>query len=181
MMDSINQWLDPVEVRRLAERLMMPSSDQTSAFTDTNEAVDELCADVIPATSVEPVPEPAAPAVQNPLLLRLNDFRQWLRENHAATGIFILDHEGAVIFDENKHGRMHLLARGLALASGSGKTLTGPVRLKIGAKSTLEIIPIPSAIGHVVLGAVVEKDLSPSSVAQIMETFQHAVSLPGDA
>ena len=77
-----------------------------------------------------------------------------MRHNFSATGIFILDREGAVVFDESHHGRLHFLARSLALASRRPGASAGNVHVKIGAGATLEVIPVETAHGGLVLGLV---------------------------
>jgi hypothetical protein len=85
-----------------------------------------------------------------------------------AAGLFILDREGAVIFDEGTHGRLHFLARSLALASRRPGASAGNVHVKIGATTTLEVIPVETPYGCLVLGAVVSEALPPTAVQAVM-------------
>ena len=103
-----------------------------------------------------------------------------MHHNFAATGIFILDREGAVIFDESNHGRLHFLARSLALASRRPGASAGNVHVKIGAGATLEVIPVETAYGCLVLGAVVPDSLAPASVVAVMEALALVASPPGE-
>lgn len=247
-MDPIYPWLDPVEVRRLADRLMRPERQSTVApadagfddgfvgFTGTQpfaatapqpqivppplppRAIDEARV-FQPAGSVqepppapEPVfqpapepafqatPEPAAPPLpepepvpsvihappaeesqviaRGPFLDRITRFRDWMRHNFSATGVFILDRDGAVIFDESSHGRLHFLARSLALASRKPGSSGGNVHVKIGAGATLEVIPVETTYGWLVLGAVVPDSLPPHSIAAVTEALTQVASPP---
>lgn len=196
-MDPIYPWLDPIEVRRLAERLMRP--DRAPAVTIADAGFDEAFigfASEEPAAQ-HPIPEP--PSVPEPppettpeqkspplstargsFLDRINHFRDWLREEFSATGTFILDREGVVIFDESSHGRLHFLARSLALASRRPGAPSGNVHVKIGAGATLEVIPVDTAYGCLVLGAVVPEALSPASVSAVMEALARVAAPPAE-
>jgi hypothetical protein len=102
-----------------------------------------------------------------------------MRHHFAATGIFILDREGSVIFDESNHGRLHFLARSLALASRRPGSSAGNVHVKIGAGATLEVIPVETAYGCLVLGAVVPESLQPAAVNAVMEALSQVAAPPG--
>jgi hypothetical protein len=204
-MDPINPWLDPIEVRRLADRLMRPVKDPAVTVTDAGfdeafvgYATERAAAPVaVPVSSParvvgppleETVPQSATPpplaqprpqpieesiesSARGPFLDRIRRFRDWMRHHFSATGIFILDREGAVIFDESNHGRLHFLARSLALASRRPGSSAGNVHVKIGAGATLEVIPVETPYGCLVLGAVVPDALAPPAVAAVMEAL----------
>lgn len=217
-MDPINPWLDPVEVRRMAERLMRPERGASLApveagfgegfegFADSAPLVRETAkqestpavesapeapprpapapappAAPEPAVSVEPeapreVPPPLppaeeTPAARGPFLGRIQAFRQWMQTNFGASGLFILDREGSVIFDESGHGRLHFLARSLAIASRRPGTSAGNVHVKIGAGATLEVIPVDTPYGTLVLGAVVPEALDAAAVSTVMDAL----------
>lgn len=208
-MDPINPWLDPVEVRRMAERLMRPEGaaqmapveagfgDRFEGFAQAPPASRETPAPVaapqeIAAPAPQPAPEPAPPAprelppplppaeestqVRGPFLGRIQAFRQWMHANFGANGIFILDREGAVIFDEGSHGRLHFLARSLAVASRRPGSSAGNVHVKIGAGATLEVIPVETPFGCLVLGAVVPEALDAETVATVMDALVRTAS-----
>lgn len=194
-MDPIYPWLDPVEVRRLAERLMKPDREPAMAVADAGfgEGFVGYASEQVAAVVTQPPPPPreeSLPAVQAPLppespntargpfLDRITRLRDWMRHNFSATGIFILDREGAVIFDESNHGRLHFLARSLALASRRPGASAGNVHVKIGAGATLEVIPVETAYGCLVLGAVVPDALDPPSVLAVMEALTMVASPP---
>lgn len=204
MTDPIYPWLDPVEVRRLADRLMRPDRAAPPSVTDAGfgEGFEGFAsyqpqppftaAPSAPFTAAPPPPprpEPpgpfqGAPAMEiqgnarGPFLDRIHRFRDWMRHNFSATGIFILDREGAVIFDESNHGRLHFLARSLALASRRPGASAGNVHVKIGAGATLEVIPVDTAYGCLVLGAVVPDSLPPPSVSAVMEALAKVAAPP---
>lgn len=199
-MDPINPWLDPVEVRRMAERLMRPVRDSAVTASDAgfNDAFVGYAGDrpvhpappqSIPARIVAPSAEAPPPTTKpaqviitstarGPFLDRIHCFRDWMRHHFAATGIFILDREGSVIFDESNHGRLHFLARSLALASRRSGTSAGNVHVKIGAGATLEIIPVETTYGCLVLGAVVAESLPPAAITAVMEALSQVATPP---
>lgn len=204
MMDPIYPWLDPIEVRRLAEGLMRTNRETAAPFSDagfdeafvgfaTNAAPPPAAVATSPAANLPPESIPAAMVAKpscepdnsvpdvvarGPFLDRIIRFRDWMHSQFGATGIFILDREGAVIFDESKHGRLHFLARSLALASRRQRNSTGNVHVKITAGSTLEVIPVETAYGCLVLGAVVPEALNQTSVAAVMEALSKIASPP---
>ena len=211
-MDPINPWLDPAEVRRMAERLMRPSREPTvtapdAGFDDTfigfaKAPLPQQPPPLPPLAREVPLPHVVPPSgglqhegsppldspfqapaeiqttARGPFLDRITRFRDWLHDSFSATGIFILDREGAVIFDESRHGRLHFLARSLALASRRPGALAGNVHVKIGAGSTLEVIPVDTAYGCLVLGAVVPEALDPPAVVAVMEALSLVATPP---
>lgn len=212
-MDPIYPWLDPIEVRRMAERLMKPNREPSATVADAGFdagfvgfASSQSSQEIAPVPAVTTTPPPLPPQVapqipepvpfpppapiatpeitenptsaRGPFLDRINRFRDWMRHNFSATGIFILDREGAVIFDETSHGRLHFLARSLALASRRPGASPGNVHVKISAGATLEVIPVETAYGNLVLGAVVPESLTPASVSAVMEALSLVASPP---
>jgi hypothetical protein len=115
--------------------------------------------------------ETVTTTARGPFLDRIHRFRDWMRQYFSASGIFILDRDGAVIFDESRHGRMHFLARSLAMASRRQGTIGNNVHVKIGAGATLEVIPVETPYGCLVLGALVPEALPPSAVSAVMEAL----------
>ncbi len=198
MIDPIYPWLDPIEVRNMADRLMKPHRESATVIADAGfddafvgYAATQTAAPLPPPPLPPPLPprqEPVAPlepapadtqtSARGPFLDRITRFRDWMRQNFSATGIFILDREGAVIFDESNHGRLHFLARSLALASRRPGASAGNVHVKIGAGATLEVIPVETAYGCLVLGAVVTESLDPPSVTAVMDALALVASPP---
>lgn len=206
-MNPINPWLDPAEVRRLAELLMNPVRDPTVSVADAG--FDAAFVGYASETRAAPTPdsppirtspvfsahpaemkalEPTPSAItagsiptsaRGPFLERIQRFRDWMVHHFSATGLFILDREGSVIFDESHHGRLHFLARSLALASRRQGSSSGNVHVKIGAGATLEVIPVDTAYGCLVLGTVVPDALPPDSVAAVMKALAQVAAPPG--
>ncbi len=187
-MNSVSQWIDPVEVRRLAEGLMMQTKAPEMPATLADAGFDAdfvgfasappLESPALPPQNPNPFPQPApmAETPTQPVPIpaetsfpeKIQSFRNWMRQHFAATDLFILDREGTVIFDESGHGRLHFLARSLALISRRESAPVANVHLKITAGTSVEIIPAATAHGWLVLGAVVSKALSTSSVTAVV-------------
>lgn len=206
-MDPINPWLDPVEVRRMAERLIRPISDPvtpaqeeagfdssfigfaslTQAAVRPHSAPPPVPAAPAPAAPQDPGEIPVATVVEDPaasptpppsgsFLERIQKFRDWMHREFSASGVFILDRDGAVIFDESSHGRLHFLARSLAHASRKQSGSTANVHVKIGANVTLEVIPVETAYGCLVLGSVVPEPLAAAAVREVMQALNAAAA-----
>ena len=206
-METIHPWLDPLEVRRLAEKLMerqkpeeenpdrnepgfgaafigftgaaraMPPEPRTdiSVGTARAPAVFEAAPPETPVTSPPPLPEalkneasmiePAEPEIRpaeagrRPFLDRLLSLDEWLAGQIGANGSFLLDGDGKTLFDAGNHERLHFLAKSLAQASRRQSVSTAHVHLKISSDSTLEVIPVESEFGPMVLGVVVPHPL----------------------
>lgn len=196
-MDLIFPWLDPAEVRALATQLMMPDREIPTAPGDagfgenfvgfgptlTPQAASKPPSPASPpppasASTLPSFPETAAPVVRAPFLGRINRFRDWMHQNFGASEIFILDREGLVIFDESQHGRLHFLARSLALASSRPGASTGNVHVKIGSDTTFEVIPVNTPYGWLVLGAIVPEALGQPAVTAVMRALIVVASPP---
>ncbi len=201
-MDPVNPWLDADEVRRMAMRLMKPARDPEVQVTDAGFDADFVgfanerpaspapippppAPVSIPSPPAEPMKQPAPEAAEpspstarGPFLERIRRFRDWMHREFSASGLFILDREGAVIFDESAQNRLYFLARSLALASRRPGTTASNVHVKIGAGTTLEVIPVETAYGCLVLGAVVPEALPPTAVSAVMAALAQAAAPP---
>lgn len=133
---------------------------------------------ISPFQTVAPPPPEARSAARGPFLDRILRFRDWFSGEFSATGTFILDREGTVIFDESGNEKLHSLARNLALASRKPGTQPSNVRLKIGTRATLEVIPVETAYGYLVLAAIVPDTLSQTSITTVMDALSRAVAPP---
>jgi hypothetical protein len=191
-MDTINPWLDPNEVRQLAEKLIRPAEPiqvvsrdpgfDTSfvGFVDMDEPAAEFTVPQIPAEPQKPIAVVSRPIVKvTPVApvttvadSRFVNFRNWLTEHFGAKEIFILDHTGAVIFDESHHGRLHFIARDLILQAGQPHN----VRVKFGPSANLELIPCENPKSLVILGALFPNSLSKEQISSIREALGKSLS-----
>lgn len=201
-MDPLESWVDADEVRRLAARLIEPVRPVPVTVAGEMAGFSEAFvgfADTAPATIDPPLP-PGAPApmpkapeqpfvrgtsensppqsASGGFLGNIHRFRDWIGREHGSTGVFLLDHDGRVIFDDGPHERLHFLARSLALVMRRPGASHGSVHVKIAAGTTLEIIPAAGVGGHLVLGALVSAPLPQESVRKVVEAM--AALHPGD-
>ncbi len=202
-MDPVNPWLDADEVRRMAARLMKPAGDPPVEVADAGFDAGFVgfasepsappatppapSAPSAPSAPPSPPAQPVKPAAaadaeplqstaRGPFLERIRRFRDWMSREFSAGGLFILDREGAVIFDESAQSRLYFLARSLALASRRPGASAANVHVKIGAGTTLEVIPVETAYGCLVLGTVVPEALPPAAVGAVMAALAHAAA-----
>jgi hypothetical protein len=131
-------------------------------------------------------PEPAAetpadpgPPGRGPLLVRLARFRDTLVRHTGARGVFILDREGKPVMEDPAYARMHFLARSLAQAYRPVAGNAGNVHVKIGANEVLEVVPVETTFGWLVLGTVVPRPLTAAAVADIAAALKLAATPEG--
>ena len=134
---------------------------------------------------VEPSPDPLAaggsagetgvPApVEGKLVARLEHFRDWLVARFAAKGAFILDRDGDPVLDDPAYSKLHFLARSLAQAYRPVKGEPGNVHVKIGSASYLAVIPVETAFGCLVLGAVLPEPMEVTVVGTVIKALESA-------
>ncbi|MEK7952834.1 hypothetical protein [Luteolibacter soli] len=133
--------------------------------------------------SLPPVPAPAPveplPPGRGPLLVRLARFRDALIRHTGARGVFILDREGKPVMEDPAYARMHFLARSLAQAYRPVAGQAGNVHVKIGANEVLEVVPVETPFGWLVLGTVVPRPLTAVVVAEIAAALKQAATPEG--
>ena len=201
-MDPLEPWIDASAVRRMAERLRVDSEEpEVNPGPDAgfgNEFVGfagEARREAAPAVAVmeppamvfEPVgPAPdsplppvaaaVAPEGRGPLWERLSRFRDALIRHTGAQGVFILDREGKPVMEDPAFGKLHFLARSLAQAYRPVAGQSGNVHVKIGSNAVLEVVPVETPFGCLVLGAVMPRALTAAAVAEIAEALRQAAT-----
>jgi hypothetical protein len=164
------------------QQTIAPSPPPVAVFTPVEEEqpVSPL---VFPADGPPPAvvePSPAMVERRGPLMDRLGRFREGLIRYTAAQGVFILDREGKPVMDDAAFGKLYFLARSLAQAYRPVAGQPGNVHVKINANLILEVIPVETPFGCLVLGAVVSQPLSAQIVAEIATALRRAAT-PGEA
>lgn len=137
-----------------------------------------------PRREPEPVAAVPVPAVvpqapqerRGPLLERLARFRDALIRHTGAQGVFILDREGKPVMEDPAFGKLHFLARSLAQAYRPVSGQAGNVHVKIGSNAVLEVVPVETAFGCLVLGAVMPRPLTAAAVAEIAAAMRQAAT-----
>jgi hypothetical protein len=132
-----------------------------------------------PAEAI-PAPGPAAPSAsrerRGPLLERLARFRDSLIRHTGAQGVFILDREGKPVMEDPAFAKLHFLARSLAQAYRPVAGQAGNVHVKIGSNAVLEVVPVETPFGCLVLGAVMPRPLTAAAVAEIAAALRQAAT-----
>jgi hypothetical protein len=129
-----------------------------------------------PVAAAGPAVAEAVPERRGPLLERLARFRELLIRHAGAQGVFILDREGKPVMEDPAFGKLHFLARSLAQAYRPVAGQAGNVHVKIGANTVLEVVPVETPFGCLVLGAVVARPLSAAAVAEIAAALGQAAT-----
>jgi hypothetical protein len=208
-MDPLEPWIDASAVRRLAESLLADRNEPEVADSPDAGFGTEFVgfAGGSPRPVAPPVPVPAAhvpgdevfqseldaplppqpeptpveplPPGRGPLLVRLARFRDALIRHTGARGVFILDREGKPVMEDPAYARMHFLARSLAQAYRPVAGQAGNVHVKIGASEVLEVVPVETPFGWLVLGTVVPRPLTAVVVSEIAAALKQAATPEG--
>lgn len=207
-MDPLEPWVDAAAVRRLAEQLLAdshlpevsaapdagfggefvgfapasreapPAVVMTTASTEEEAPAKPFLPEPTPTVAEVPAPQTSPGERRGPLLVRLGRFREGLVRHAGAQGVFVLDREGRPVMDDPAWGKLHFLARSLAQAYRPVEGQPGNVHVKIGANTVLEVIPVDTPFGCLVLGAVVPRPLPARLVAEIAAALKQAATPP---
>ena len=135
-----------------------------------------------PTPATPPVPVQAGPtpmpqvaelvAAGTPLPHRLKAFGEWLKSVAGVQAFFISDRNGDLLTDEIGNPKLVKVARTLAHASSSASRQTGDeglgsMHVRIGAEAVLEVIPIRSRYGLMVLGVIRSQPLGRAGVSVV--------------
>lgn len=131
-----------------------------------------------PAPLLSSPPRPSTTPVRGPFLERLSRYRDWLQSKVPMHGMFVLDKEGVVIFDDGDHERLYFMARSMALAAKRTPAESGHVQMRVGSTGLLEVIPMETAYGRMILALIVHQALNPAELAHIAQSLQQAVTPP---
>lgn len=133
-----------------------------------------------PGATVEAPPSPPA-TVQAPFVERLHAYGQWLRSAVEAKAFFVTDRDGNVLMDQVRSPKLLQVARTLAQASHTasrhaGAGAVGSLHVKLGASSILEVLPVETSYGPLVLGIVVPGVLGTAAVPVISKGLEQVVN-----
>lgn len=132
-------------------------------------------ADAPPEASRPELPRPPAPDPDRPpapFVERLHAYGSWLRTAVQARAFFVTDRDGQVLVDEVRSPKLLQVARTLAQASHAanrqaGGRAVGSLHVKLGDASILEVLPVETDYGPLVLGIVVPAVLSEGAIPVI--------------
>lgn len=151
-----------------AEVYQLPSSD--------SEVADKASSST--AVPNEPIRKLNA---KGPFLSRIRQFSQVIREDLGAKAMFLIDVNGQILLDEVENPKLIQVARTLANASqranrqSAGAAAVGNLHVKIGASSTLEVIPVDSRYGLLILGVVFPGPIGAVRVMQVADELHRTI------
>ena len=149
-------------------------------------------ASVVPVSSSDTVKESSPSPVDNdepirkldargPFLSRIRQFSQVIREDLGAKAMFLIDVNGQILLDEVENAKLIQVARTLANASqranrqSAGAAAVGNLHVKIGASSTLEVIPVDSRYGLLILGVIFPGPIGAVRVMQVADELYRTI------
>lgn len=127
-----------------------------------------------------PAPAPAPIGQTAPFVERLHTFGSWLRTAVQAKAFFVSDRDGHVLIDEVRSPKLLHVARTLAQASHAanrhaGGGTVGSLHVKLGEASILEVLPVETDYGPLILGIVVPSVLSGGAIPVISSGLRQVV------
>lgn len=118
---------------------------------------------------------------RGPFLERLKRFSDYVSREFGARAMFLIDNDGQVIMDEVENPKLIQMARTLANASytasrqSAGSAAVGNLHVKIGPNMMLEVMPVHSRYGLLILGVIFPAALGSEKVGQLMKLLMEAV------
>ncbi len=123
-------------------------------------------------------PSPAPP----PFISGLRSFGPWLREAVQARSFFLLDRGGGILIDEVRSSKLRQVARTLAQASytanrQAGTVAVGNLHIKVAPEFVLEVVPVNTRHGPLILGIIVPHPLNSGHVEVVARGLQQVVNV----
>lgn len=130
-----------------------------------------------------PKAQPEVRHAPTPFVTRLKAFGNWLRQGLKSSAYFLTDRDGGILVDEVQSPKLHQVARTLAQASRTanrqaGAAAVGNLHIKISPENCLEVIPVTTRYGPMVLGIIVPKPIKPENVEIIARALQQVMDGP---
>lgn len=177
-MDPVNPWLDADSVRRMADQLLGPARElpedaeadsgfgpEFEGFSSTGDEPAEVESTEDGKTD-EPYPEPETGDGAGD---RLVGFRERMEDRCAAFGVFVLDGEGRPLLEDPLWAQLYFLARSIALSDRPAPGRVGKVHVKVAADTYLDVIPLESPRGSLVIGLVVPEPIASDAAQAVAE------------
>ena len=167
---------DPVIEQAVYESVAEEPVEVPEAHGRTEEPADEVThtptSEPQPQEAPQPQETPAETGGRGPFLDRFGRFREWLRAHFACSGLFLLDRNGSVISDDTGYARLHVAARNLAHAARQPGAVAQHVHMKLGVSLTMEVLPVDTPYGCLVLGVLVPQPLVPEAVTAVIQAMR---------
>ena len=139
-----------------------------------------------PAPVSSPVAVAPAPPehMEAPFVERLHAYGQWLLRAINAKAFFVTDRDGHVLMDQVRSPKLLQVARTLAQASHTasrhaGVGEVGSLHVKLGPGSILEVLPVETTYGPLILGIVVPSVLGAEAIPVISQGLEQVGSAQG--
>ena len=169
--------------RAIAQRggLLGGPASSSPPEVDPDEAeVPGLAAELTEVAPVSTVGLPGEPPVSTAFVDRLQAYGTWLREGIQAKSFFVTDREGGILIDEVQSPKLHQVARTLAQASRTanrqaGAAAIGNLHVKIAPDTVLEVMPVMTRYGPLILGIIVAQPLSGRNVETVARGLQQVI------
>ncbi len=97
--------------------------------------------------------------------------REWLSTQKQLVQVFIVNQNGEILYDDHSLKSLHFIAKNLAHKPGDSEN----IRLRLGPKEILELIPCNLEKGNIVMGAVVANPLTQEEIGNIIEKLKQIV------
>lgn len=140
----------------------------------------DTAAELIEVTPVATAAPPTSGPASTPFMARLQAFGNWLREGVQARAFFITDWKGAILIDEAPNPKYHQIARTLAQASRTanrqaGTAAIGNLHAPVAPETVLEVIPVNTRYGPVILGIIVVQPLNSQNAETVARGLQQVI------
>ena len=177
--------LDESKVSEIHPEVEPERDAELSDLTENKPAVSEQVD--MAETSSEAMAEGESHALdgevqsRGPFLTRLKQFSETIRRERGAQAMFLIDDEGQILIDEVEDSRLVQVARTLANASNranrqtSGAAAIGNLNVKITTHSMLEVIPVESRYGLLILGVIFPAPIGSERVRQVAKELYDTV------
>lgn len=134
-----------------------------------------------PTTVAEEDPKPRGAG--GPFLGRMNSFGDWLRNEVGVNAFFLLERSGELLIDEDGDLNHIQVALGLLhpsprVGQQEGGAMLESFRVKLSENKQLDVLPVDSYYGRLVLGLVTAKGLVPSTIEIVAQGLQRAIEPP---
>ena len=165
-------WQPRLKARKIRPLRLQPSEVPVSSSDTVKESSPS------PVDNDEPIRKLDA---RGPFLSRIRQFSQVIREDLGAKAMFLIDVNGQILLDEVENAKLIQVARTLANASqranrqSAGAAAVGNLHVKIGANSTLEVIPVDSRYGLLILGVIFPGPIGAVRVMQVADELHRTI------
>ncbi len=170
--------------RESAQRggLLDPEAHSLEEGSEATAVAAELT-EVAPLSSAGISPLPAGTAR---FMDGLGPFGAWLRRAIGARSYFLLDRGGDVLIDEVQSNKLHQVAQTLAQASytanrAAGTVAVGNLHIRIAPGTVLEVVPVNTRHGTLILGVIVPQPLNPGHVEAAAHALRQVVEASSDS